>query len=195
MTQQQWRPARHIPASGIDGDCERGSRASAALLAALRAVPEFGVAMTRPLGAPAGLVEAADEVPFRLGRHTLRPDGLIRVTGGQRVWTCLVAIETGWASLIRGEIEAYLDIARENGFDSVLTISNQIAVPAGKHPVEVDERKVRRVNLHHRSWSQIFGEAVMQRVDLSATDPDRARILGDLIRHLDSGAGCASIGR
>ncbi len=40
----------------------------------------------------------------------------------------------------------------------LITISNQIARIPGEHPVEVDKRKVRKISLHHASWSRILTE-------------------------------------
>ena len=51
-------------------------------------------------------------------------------------------------------------MAREQGFDVVLTISNQMAPSPGVHPVEVDRRKLRKVALHHLSWAEILTVAV-----------------------------------
>ena len=48
-------------------------------------------------------------------------------------------------------LENYLDIAREQGFDAVLTISNEIPAIAAQHPTKVDKRKLRKVSLHHVS--------------------------------------------
>jgi hypothetical protein len=61
----------------------------------MTAVREFGRAVTQPLGAPAGAVQTFIEVPFKLGDSKFFPDGLIRVSRGQRQWTALVEVKTG----------------------------------------------------------------------------------------------------
>jgi hypothetical protein len=38
------------------------------------------------------------------------------------------------------QVESYLDVAREQGFNAVLTISNQLAGAPGEHPLTVDKR-------------------------------------------------------
>ncbi|CAA9395823.1 MAG: hypothetical protein AVDCRST_MAG66-1152 [uncultured Pseudonocardia sp.] len=58
----------------------------------MTSVREFGRSLTQPLGAPAGHLEAYIEVPFLLGERTLYPDGLVRVSRGQRSWTALVEV-------------------------------------------------------------------------------------------------------
>jgi hypothetical protein len=163
MAEESWHQARLIPTSGINGAEEQERRATSALLAVMSVVREYGRSLTRPLGAPAGKIETFIEVPFRLGDKKLFPDGLIRVSRGQRSWTALVEVKTGANDLQVEQLENYLDIAREQGFDAVLTISNEIPAIVGQHPTKVDKRKTRKVDLHHYSWSQVLTEAVMQR--------------------------------
>ena len=186
MTDNHWQAARLIPTSGINGADEQERRAASALLAVLGAVREFGTALLKPLGAPSGPVEVFIEVPFVLADgRSCRPDGLIRVTRGGKVWTCLVELKTGTHDLGREQVENYLDVARQERFEAVLTISNQFAVDATTHPVCVDKRKLRTVALYHRSWSEIVGEAVVQRIHRGISDPDQAWLLGELIRYLE----------
>ena len=82
MAEETWHEARLIPTSGINGAEEQERRATSALLAVLTAVREFGRALLKPFGAPAGAVECYIEVPFMLGERRLYPDGLIRVSRG-----------------------------------------------------------------------------------------------------------------
>ena len=185
MAEESWHVARLIPTSGISGPDEQERRATSALLAVMAAVREFGRSLTSRFGAPAGVVETYIEVPFVLGEARHYPDGLIRVSRGSRTWTALVEVKTGTNCLQAAQLEAYLDIAREQGFDAVLTISNEIPAVAGSHPTTVDKRKVKKVALHHLSWTQVLTEAVVQKVHRGVADPDQAWILGELIRYLE----------
>lgn len=185
MAEDHWQQARLIPTSGITGQDEAERRATSALLAVMGSVREFGAALTRPLGAPAAPLQTFIEVPFPLGEVTCYPDGLIEATRGSKSWTALVEVKTGATELRREQIEQYLDVAREQGFDAVVTISNQIAPSPGTHPVEVDKRKLRRTSLHHLSWAEILTVAVQQRVHHGVADPDQAWVLGELIRYLE----------
>jgi hypothetical protein len=185
MAEESWHEARLIPTSGINGADEQERRATSALLAVVSAVREFGRALVKPLGAPAGTIETYIEVPFVLGEKRLYPDGLLRVSRGSRSWTALVEVKTGGNPLAAEQLDNYLDIAREEGFDAVLTISNEIPPMAGQHPTKVDKRKVRKVALHHLSWTQVLAEAVMQKEFRGVADPDQAWILGELIRYLE----------
>ena len=185
MAEQSWHEARLIPTSGINGAEEQERRATSALLAVMTAVKEYGRALVKPLGAPAGTIETYIEVPFLLGEKKLYPDGLIRVSRGTKSWTALVEVKTGSNELATEQLENYLDIAREQGFDAVLTISNEIPAIAGQHPTKVDKRKLKKVALHHLAWTQVLAEAVMQKEFRGVADPDQAWILGELIRYLE----------
>jgi hypothetical protein len=55
----------------------------------------------------------------------------------------------------------------------------------GQHPTRVDKRKLKKVCLHHWSWSQVLSEAVMHKEHREIADPDQAWILGELIRYLE----------
>ena len=97
----------------------------------------------------------------------------------------MVEVKTGANELQAQQLENYLDIAREHGFDALITISNEIPPAAGVHPTVVDRRKLRKVALHHLSWSEVVAEAVMQKEFRGVADPDQAWILGELIRYLE----------
>ncbi len=185
MAEQTWSEARLIPTSGINGAEEQERRATSALLAVMSAVREFGRGLIQPLGAPAGAIETFIEVPFTLGEKRVYPDGLIRVSRGQRSWTALVEVKTGNNVLQTEQLESYLDVAREQGYDALITVSNEIPPIAGQHPTSVDRRKLRRVDIHHWSWSLVLAEAVMQKEHRGVADPDQAWILGELIRYLE----------
>jgi hypothetical protein len=185
MAEESWHEARLIPTSGITGAEEQERRATSALLAVLGAVKEFGRAFVQPFGAPAGAMACYIEVPFTLGEKRVYPDGLIRVQRGSKSWTALVEVKTGPNRLTTEQLENYLDVARDEGFDAVITISNEIPAIAGQHPTKVDKRKLRRVALHHVSWSKVLAEAVLQKEFRGVADPDQAWILGELIRYLE----------
>src|SRR4051794_40687986 len=185
MPEDSWLAARLIPTSGINGAEEQERRATSALLAVMSAVKEFGRAITQPYGAPAGALQTFIEVPFTLGDAKCFPDGLIRAVRGQRLWTALVEVKTGSNDLQAEQLDRYLDVAKEQGFDALITISNEIPPVPGQHPTAVDRRKLKKVALHHLPWSEVLTIAVMQKEYRGVADPDQAWILGELIRYLE----------
>lgn len=189
-----WKPARLIPTVGIRGAEEQEKRATASLLAVMRAVPEFGHALVGELGAPRSpLLETFTEVRFKTpDGKTVIPDGAISCRRGGKVWTCLVEVKTGSMALRPEQVAAYMDIAKEHGFDGVLTISNDITPGPSDSPITVDGRKSRKTALWHFSWWHIITSAVVQSRYRGVSDPDQAWVLNELIAYLEdpaSGAG------
>jgi hypothetical protein len=191
--EETWHPARLIPVAGIKGQKEQEQRAASVLLAVMAAVPDFGHALLAPLGAPRGKIRSYGEVQVRKDDGQLdTPDGAVVVERAGKHWRVLVEVKTGGAELKSDQVDRYLDVAREHGFDAVLTISNQITSDVDESPVALDKRKLRRVRLYHLSWWRIVTEAVLQHRFRGIKDPDQAWILGELIAYLDhenAGAG------
>lgn len=179
-------PARLIPVAGIRGQEEQEIRAASSLLAVMGAVDEFGRALLKEIGAPAGRISTFTEIPLKApDGKTLRPDGAITVERGKTSWRCLVEVKTGNAPLDPDQVSTYLDLAREHGFQALVTISNQISNSSADVPVTVDRRKLRTVQMRHLSWWRILTEAIMQHQHRGIRDPDQAWILGELIAYLE----------
>jgi len=181
-----WQPARLIPVIGIRGQQEQEKRATSVLLAVMYAVPEFGHGVLKDLGAPKGRISTFTEIRLKDADGKVHiPDGAIVVERGKKCWRALVEVKTGRATLEAEQVTRYLEMARDHGFDAVITISNQIASQSSDVPVIVDRRKLRSVGLYHRSWWRIITEAVMEYRFRGISDPDQAWILGELIAYLD----------
>jgi hypothetical protein len=182
---ETWQPARLIPVSGLSNTNEQERRGASALLAVMQSVKEYGRAVLQKVGAPAGLIETYIEVPFEIEGVKYRPDGLIRVTRGATTWTALVEVKTGRDKLLENQIKAYIEIARAEGFDAVISISNELATMGGLHPLSIDRRLTRKVALHHISWSLLHAEALIERVNQSVAVTEQAWILSEFIRYLE----------
>jgi hypothetical protein len=50
---------------------------------------------------------------------------------------------------------------------------------AGQNPPIIDQRKLRKVDLHHVAWTCVHAEAVMKQEFLGIVDAGQARILGE----------------
>lgn len=180
-----WQSARLFSVSGVGNADEQERRATSTLLASMMAVRDFGRALVARFGGPAGSIESYLEVPFSLGEHTAIPDGVIRVARAGRVWTALLEVKTGTSALRAEQVERYLDLARQQGYDAVVTLSNQLVPVGGAHPIAVDGRKIRKVALHHISWSEVLHEAHMQLAHRGLDDRLQAWLLAELIRYLE----------
>ena len=180
-----WRPARLIPTSGIKGVDEQETRATSALLSVMRAVPEFSKALLKKVGAPAGEVRTYIEVPIKTDLGTThRPDGAIIVSRGNKSWKAFVEVKTGVRQLEANQIETYLDLAREQGFDALISISNQMTTALDSYPLVIDKRRTKNLSLNHWSWVEILSEAVQQKEFRGIADKDQAWILSELIAYL-----------
>jgi len=188
-----WRHARLIPTYGTRSQQEQEKRATSCLLAVMHGVPEFGYALLKELGAPKSpTIETFAEVRFKdCDGKSVIPDGAIVCRRGKKTWTCLVEVKTGSARLKDEQVASYLDIAREHGFDGVLTISTEITATSDESPVAVDGRKLRATGLWHFSWWRVLTEAVVQQRYHGISDPDQEWVLRELIHYLGSEASGA----
>jgi stress response protein SCP2 len=181
---ESWTAARLFSISGVGNAEEQEKRATSALLATMMAVRPLGRGIVARLGAPAGSIETYLEVQFPRGEGVVIPDGVIRVARGQRMWTGLLETKTGNGQLRKDQVENYLDVARREGFDAVVTLSNEIAPAAGEHPVEVDRRRLGKVAIYHLSWAEVLHEAQMTLAHRGVDDPLQAWLLHEFIRYL-----------
>jgi hypothetical protein len=182
-----------IPASGIKGVKEQEQGSTSALLAVMQAVPSFGKALLSPLGAPPGRITTFIEPHFNVENESgAVPDGAIVVERGAKRWTALVEVKTGDSVLDSAQVARYVQIAAAEGFEAVLTISNQIVASPTDSPVQVDGRILKKLALRHPSWFSIMTEAIIQSEHSGIADSNQAWILRELIAFLDderSGAG------
>ena len=181
--------ARLIPVSGIQGNQEAEQRVASALLAVMTVVRPFSASLLAHAGATraaSAWVETFTEPVFELDGRSVRPDGLVEVHIGKRVaFAALVEIKTGLAKLDADQINAYLDVARAENIDCVVTISNEVAPSAGVHPTAgLHVRSNSKVAVRHLSWALILSEAVKEHAHRGVDDPEQAWLLNELIRYL-----------
>lgn len=178
--------ARLIP---VGPDSQKERKAVSVLLASLHAVEEFGKGLLSSIGAKASKKSAVTcftevTVADEKADTALRPDGLITVTYGQRLWGALVEAKVGSEQHNSTQIEGYLDLARERGLDAVITISNQFSPDPSHSPISVHGSKLRSVALYHWSWRYLISRAQLAEKNKEISDPDQAFILAELVRYL-----------
>lgn len=177
-----WHRARLFPTTGTRAGGEQEGRATAVLLSVMSAIPDLGKQITSLLGAPRGRVETYTEVRFAHSGADLRPDGLIRVTRGDKAWVALVEVKTGKGTLVADQVESYLKVAKAKGFDSVVTISPDVMPCAGDLPLQVDPKLTKSVKLQHLSWEEIATQAALLHSAESA-DRTQSRILEEFLQY------------
>jgi hypothetical protein len=185
ITDEKWPVARLIPISSASGVEAQERRLASALLAVMGSVPEFGLALLKPLGAPSGKIDTYIEVPFKLADGgTIRPDGVVVVTRAGKTWSAIIEAKIAANQLTTAQMNGYLDLARDTDFQAVISISNQYVSSSTDYPIEIDKRKMRRTKLHHWSWIDLLTMATVQKEHRGIKDPDQAYILSELIRYL-----------
>lgn len=189
MAEPKLHAARLIPVSGVDSKKEAEQRATSALLAILTVVRDLSTELLAPLGASRAAraaVESYIEVSFPGTGPKIRPDGLIRVSYGKNSWSALVEVKTGDDNLGAEQVNSYWDLARENGIDHVLTISNEIAPKEGIHPtVGLKVKANSKVGVSHLSWTAIASKATQLAQHKGVSDPEQAYLLNELLRYLE----------
>ena len=170
-------------------DTSKEGRTLSILLACLENVAEFGRAMLVDIGQRVGArarIETYTEVVLQkdAGDVKHRPDGLIVVRSGSRHWTALVEAKVGTIDLYPDQVEAYADIARQNGIDALITISNQFASLPVHHPLPLSSTTRRKAAIFHWSWMYVLTEATLLLNNREIEDQDQRIILNEMVRFL-----------
>ena len=155
----------------------------------VRAVSEFGKAIVRRAGGPGGHLSCFTEVPFQLAidglpPEDLRPDGMIQAVWGKKRWRSLVEVKVGKTSLDQEQIEKYHRLARQEGIDALITVSNQSAIAGGLPPVKLHKGKLGRVPVTHFSWERLLRQAQMLSRAKAVSDSDQKWMLDEWIRYV-----------
>ena len=178
---------RLFPSAHISSTREAELRATASLLAMVRAVSEFGRIVVRAAGGPAGRISCYTEASCEMGTsptRIVRPDGLIRVIRGKTQWSAPVEVKVGDNPLDAGQVDTYHKLAGEGGFDALVTISNQASLPNGRPPVELDRRRLRKVPVVHLSWERLLAEAQVLSTKKEIKDSDQHWMLDEWIKYI-----------
>ena len=124
---------------------------------------------------------------FKLGEppaRTIRPDGIVHAVRGKKEWSALVEVKVGDNPLDSDQVDTYHRLAREEGFDALITISGQAALPNGLPPVPLDGRRLRKIPVVHLSWERLLAEARMLSNQKEVEDPDQRWMLDEWIKYV-----------
>lgn len=180
-----WQPARLFSVVGVGTGDEQERRATSALIATMQAVRPFARALCARMGAPAGAFEGYVEVRYERGDTKVIPDAVLKVARGSRLWTGLLEVKTGNGKLKKEQLENYLDVARKQKYDAVVSLSNDVPASAGELPVDVDRRKLTKVALRHLSWSEVSHEARVLLTHGGIEDELQVWMLSEFLRYLE----------
>jgi hypothetical protein len=168
-------------------ETSKEGRTLSVVLSSIAYVEEFGAALFSSIGQRKGArtkVDVFTEIVFAKSVTNVRPDGLIVLTTGKRQWTALVEAKIGNADLDLPQIESYLQLARDNGIDAVITLSNQFTAQPDHHPLTLQKASLRKIGLFHWSWMFVMTQATLLLAAKDVADSDQSRILSELVRFL-----------
>ncbi|MEX2327623.1 MAG: hypothetical protein WD558_07815, partial [Pseudomonadales bacterium] len=175
--------ARLIPAGA---DTNKEAKAASILLATLQVVPSFQELMLNSLGRRVGTrakLQCYTEVTFKKSSK-IRPDGLIYLdSGGGRAWTCLVEAKIKNAKIEKDQIERYMELAKDQQIDAVLTISNEFVASPTHSPIQVSKTLKRNVGLFHWSWMFMLTQAQLLLNSEKFEDVEQRFILDEMGRY------------
>lgn len=164
-------------------------RTTSIVLASLSKVEEFGAELLRSVGQRVGTrskIECYTEVVFQ-GQKSApkdRPDGLVVIKTGARVWKALVEAKVGNNLLDADQIERYRGLAKQHDIDCVITISNQFATTPTNHPLPEVRKSRSKIPVYHWSWMFILTTADLLLSRKDVDDTDQEVLLDELRRFL-----------
>ena len=166
-------------------DSSKEGRALSVLLTCVANIDGLGETLLGTLGQRLGVrskVTAYTEVVLKEAPEGVsgRPDGLILVESGRRIlWSALVEAKVRRSRLEATQIEAYVRLARANGIDAVVTISNDFAAVPNHHPIHIS-RLPKGVDLFHWSWTSILTHSKVLLAANGIDDTEQRLLLGEL---------------
>lgn len=178
--------ARLIPVGKIT---QRENRATSVLLAGMSALQPFSKTLLGEIGQLVGSrskLKCYSQVVFKHdpGKGKFRPDGLIELQNGKRIWRSIVESKIGREVLDAEQIQAYIQIAKANGIDSIITISNQFASLPTHHPVKID-RLPKGISIYHWSWAHVLTTAIIKLESDEIDSTDQRYLLNEFIRYFE----------
>ncbi|MCY4259317.1 MAG: hypothetical protein OXC91_03530 [Rhodobacteraceae bacterium] len=173
----------------ILSNTSKEGRTASITLACISRIDELGRALLSSAGNRVGVRARIDTyseiVPVNLkGDMRDRPDGLIVLRIGPREWKAFVEAKIGGSRIETDQIERYRALAKANGVDCVITISNQFATSPTSHPVEGIRNSRSTIPVVHWSWMFILTTAELLYQQDRITDDSQKVLLNEFRRFL-----------
>ncbi|MCH7501343.1 MAG: hypothetical protein IH886_15315 [Nitrospinae bacterium] len=180
---KQGEPARLIP---VASDKEVG--AVSIVLSIIQSVPPFAEALMSSIGQRVGIrskTECFTEVVFKKSplNTEIRPDGLLIIKVGNRSWKAIIEAKVGNQQIEENQIINYCQLAKQNGIDTIITLSNQFAALPTHHPLKLNKRATSGINVYHWSWMYIITQAQLTLADNDFKIPEQRYLLEEMIKY------------
>lgn len=190
--------ARLIPTVA---DTSKEQRALSVLLSGLIGVHGFARALLADIGQRVGTrtrIRTFTEVTLANTPQGLRnrPDGFIELDSGKKTWRALVEAKVGKSELDASQIEDYVRLARENGIDAVITVSNQFVALPTHLPVALPRKLSKSVQVFHWSWMYVLTKATLVQSEEELDSEDQQFLLDEIVRFFRAdGSGISGFGQ
>ena len=158
------------------------------LLATFHIVPELLGQLIKDVG-----LRITDKTKFKtftevnLSKETAskinRPDGYLYIKN-RNEWSALIEAKVGNSKLDPEQICRYLEAAKINNIDAIITISNEFSPRVVQSPVNIPKKFLNKVTLYHFSWRLILSEASLLKRDNELEDREKSYVIEELIRFL-----------
>lgn len=156
------------------------------ILSSIRLVAEFRKIVFSNIGTiSSGQLYVFTEVSFKK-HHDRRVDGMILVVKGGTIRdAALFEMKNGNSELEVGQIERYLQLAKEYSIPKLVTISNQFVTESSQCPINI--KPVKDVSLYHLSWSYLLTAAhiLLFKKELNIEDEDQVEIMREVVAYLE----------
>ncbi len=179
------RRARLFPVGNSDSETSTVS----IFLASLGAVKEYREELLTTIGIKKITnknIELHTYTEINGGNIENRPDGLLVITSGKHnpviEWAGFVEAKVRDNILEEGQIERYVDFAREIGINDIITVSNYLTTSPMDCPIKSKKNKFK---LYHWSWTYLKVTANRLVRTNSIEDPDHIFMLKELRRYFD----------
>ncbi|MGF1549081.1 MAG: hypothetical protein ACFBQW_00880 [Sphingomonadaceae bacterium] len=174
----------------ILAETSKEGRTLSIFLATLAKVRELRENLLKAIGQPpgkTGKLRCYTEIEFKCARREPdlgRPDGLLVLDKWGKRWTALVEAKVGKEEISAPQLERYLELAKKNRLDAVITISNQFSAVPQHHPLQANIKRYGPVELFHFSWMHILTEADLLVQNKEVGDDDQAYVLSEFRRFI-----------
>lgn len=141
------------------------AQAASAFLSLMLGVEDLARVVSNRVGMGGATLECFTGTSFELTGADedvaieVQPDGIIELNDGNMLWRALVEVTIGDNQFEATRVNRAHRLAKQLGFDALITIGNQPAAEDGQPPVAMGDRRLQTVPAYHFSWETLFHEA------------------------------------
>lgn len=168
---------------------QRERHAASVLLATISIVEPFAREVLATVGRRTGQrseIHTFTEVVFKHGPTDKkdRPDGLLILDTSRAKWKALIEAKIGTAKIDPEQVEKYVQIAKTNDLQAVITVSNELTAIPEQLPYFLTSKSNGKVSVYHLSWMRLITLATALIGSDESFDPEQHYILKEMLRYL-----------